>query len=372
MVEHLVSQQEVSDLDIMQAKLRDDVVKVKILLRGSLNEGVDEEMILAYLEAHLRNPLRVRVVANELAGRQGEEEESPVKLVRQLSEEERMEAAKRKGKGKGKAHLAPTVPQVGCTSSGKGTKRPLPPGEDEEANKRRLQDLAEMSRLLEGVSKEAGRKPLQSKVLNAELSTQRNVWGISLATRKIEEPQPAVEEPQLAVEEPLVRSEEEVELRRLLQDNGLEDEGLEGRTMTRCQDDKVQEDEKEQDVLKVGNMVGHARADNPESGAGPSRPTRTMCPNVQNQHHECTEFCLRRWGATTAAAVQVIPKQTAVRRQEPKYSPDVLLLAEGLSEIFPTTPVDYLRYCCLDLVGNEAIQERLTLELLETGVPKSP
>ena len=85
-----------------------------------------------------------------------------------------------------------------------------------------------------------------------------------------------------------------------------------------------------------------------------------------------TEFCLRRWGATTAAAVQVIPKQTAVRRQEPKYSPDVLLLAEGLSEIFPTTPVDYLRYCCLDLVGNEAIQERLTLELLETGVPKSP
>jgi hypothetical protein len=62
-------------------------------------------------------------------------------------------------------------------------------------------------------------------------------------------------------------------------------------------------------------------------------------------------------------------KQVEIPITRMQYSVAELSLADGLSDMFPSTPVKYLRSRCKDLEGNETAMERFTLELLDNPQP---
>jgi hypothetical protein len=106
-----------------------DTVKVKKLLRGSLQEDIEDEMISAYLEAYLDNPHRVQVVVEEFLG--VGETNDPSRVLRQKSMEVEMSE---KGKGKGKSSQA-QVSRSGQDSSENGSKRLRSPDDEEPGTK---------------------------------------------------------------------------------------------------------------------------------------------------------------------------------------------------------------------------------------------
>ena len=59
----------------------------------------------------------------------------------------------------------------------------------------------------------------------------------------------------------------------------------------------------------------------------------------------------------------VLEKQQEVKKPG-VYSPEVRVLAEGLSEVFSSTPLSYLLHRCVHLVDKPATIERFTEELL--------
>jgi hypothetical protein len=79
----------------VEARLLADTATVKRMLVGTRNEHMDNEIVTAYLQAHLYDPRRVQVVVEEL-GDVEPMEDSP-ELVREPS----LEQPKEKGKGGG-------------------------------------------------------------------------------------------------------------------------------------------------------------------------------------------------------------------------------------------------------------------------------
>jgi hypothetical protein len=79
----------------VEARLLADTATVKRMLVGTRNEHMDNEIVTAYLQAHLYDPRRVQVVVEEL-GDVEPMEDSP-ELVREPS----LEQAGEKGRGGG-------------------------------------------------------------------------------------------------------------------------------------------------------------------------------------------------------------------------------------------------------------------------------
>ena len=85
-------------------KLKDDTAKLERLLVGTRNEAMGREHLEAYLEAHLDNPNRVKVVLEELAGVDVLLDADAHSLDRDARPTEEVCQGKGKGQGKGKSN----------------------------------------------------------------------------------------------------------------------------------------------------------------------------------------------------------------------------------------------------------------------------
>ena len=105
-------------------ELQLDTDRVKRLLVGSPHENMEDAQIFAYLEAHMKDPDRVKVVVEELLG---VNEEMDSVFLQDMSEEN-FNLEKGKGKGKGQSKLSSLFIH---TAGLGGMKRSLVDNEDE-------------------------------------------------------------------------------------------------------------------------------------------------------------------------------------------------------------------------------------------------
>ena len=114
--------------NVIYKELQLDTDRVKRLLVGSPHENMEDALILAYLEAHLKDPDRVKVVVEELLGVNREVDS----VFPQEMSEESFDLEKGKGKGKG---LSKSSSLAICTSGIGSVKRQLIDTEDESEDK---------------------------------------------------------------------------------------------------------------------------------------------------------------------------------------------------------------------------------------------
>ena len=114
--------------NVIYKELQLDTDRVKRLLVGSPHENMEDALILAYLEAHLKDPDRVKVVVEELLGVYREVDS----VFPQEMSEESYNLEKGKGKGKGQSKSSSLAI---CTSSIGSVKRQLIDTEDESEDK---------------------------------------------------------------------------------------------------------------------------------------------------------------------------------------------------------------------------------------------
>ena len=89
----------------VEKHLKEDAAKVARLLVGTRNEVMGEEQLEAYLQAHMNNPNRVKVVLEELTGVDAQAEEDTHLLDIDAEADEQSYQGKGKGQGKGKSNI---------------------------------------------------------------------------------------------------------------------------------------------------------------------------------------------------------------------------------------------------------------------------
>ena len=89
----------------VEKHLKEDAAKVARLLVGTRNEVMGEEQLEAYLQAHMNNPNRVKVVLEELTGVDAQAEDDTDLIDIDAEADDQSYQGKGKGQGKGKSNI---------------------------------------------------------------------------------------------------------------------------------------------------------------------------------------------------------------------------------------------------------------------------
>ena len=264
-------------------ELQLDTDRVKRLLVGSPHENMEDAQIFAYLEAHMKDPGRVKVVVEELLG---VNEEMDSVFLQDMSEES-YNIEKGKGKGKGQSKLSSLFIH---TAGLGGMKRPLVDNEDEPKTRKLSKFMFFNKR-----SSNIGNSPdLKAESSNSNYTN--------------------------------VKDEKDVNL------------------------------EVDIEVVEISDLE-ITSSDSAES-VDPSVKI-VQVPDIMDPDKEEAEV-IESHDTKEVKEKLLLPAE---------YSEACLRLADIVSDMFPRTPLDYIRYKCRDLVGKESEIEKFTLELLSNPTP---
>ena len=299
------------------------------------------DVLEAYLQAHQENPNRVRVVLEELAGVVDlADMESEDRII--VVDDEVPSAVKGKGKGKGKSGLM---------------KRGAFPLESEEIVRQ-----AKDRKLEEGEQKEL------VNVSNNQGNVDKNIPGLEAAGNQ-QSTNPSKDSANL---EHMIQNE-----RLLADDEENSNFNLNSNQLPGPSGKRINEEKPSLTLRKIEELV-----EDPEGK--PKHPEKELEARVTNteaapvlekegdaqlaqlaEHVEANIVEVKHDGTGGEGKEEqgVLEKQQEVKKPQ-VYSPEVRVLAEGLSEVFSATPLSYLLHRCVHLVDKPATLEMFTEELL--------
>ena len=369
----------------VEKQLKEDAAKVARLLVGTRNEVMGEEQLEAYLQAHMNNPNRVKVVLEELTGVDAQAEEDTHLLDIDAEADEQSYQGKGKGQGKGKSNILKRG-LADIDQGAEGEHRGEGVVESREIKQRKLDENCpdNPAAVVNSVEVEhekggGGKKERISLIIHRE---EGDAWAHGPASRP-NIPQPAVD--QQANASPILIDEvkgvevgdpkEVVGEERLLvdvvdaqKDPDTVNPGAGPSGISKHSGESVQQKTlKLKDIRQLVGDPGENLAEQEheavagkaveavgESGGGEAvNPTVNMqaenvqLPVILDESVVILDPMLNNdgEGEEEEQVLQLLRKQLAPGRDR-VYSPEVRRLAEILAEMFPNTPLTYLLHRC--------------------------
>ena len=300
----------------VERQLKMDTVKLEHLLVGTNNEAMGEDHLEAYLQAHLDNPDRVKVVLEELAGVDVVPDDNSHLFRQDAKANEEVYQGKGKGQGKGKSSalkrgFTDVDLDAEAEHSGKGVM------EKRETKQRKLEE---------------NDQGVESAVENQHENTSPRLAG---TTETVVDPKEVDEEERLLI---------------LVEDAHKEPDAFNpGPALSEVSKKKPLGPLKLKDIKElvdepedrlVEQEFGENEAVNP--GAQQAQNGQTLVnldesvvilDPMPNQDGT---------GGDDEQVLQLLRRQSAPAARDCAYSPEVRKLAESLAEMFPSTPVSYL------------------------------
>ena len=327
----------------VEKHLKEDAAKVARLLVGTRNEVMGEEQLEAYLQAHMNNPNRVKVVLEELTGVDAQAEEDTPLLHIDAEANEEVYQGKGKGLGKGKSNTL----KRGLADIAEGEHRGEDVVKSREIKQRKLDGngrdnpaVAEVETPKENVSPR-----LFGKVEAVEVGDPKEA---DVEERLLEEFVDAQKDPD-TVDPGAGPSSVSKHAGESVQQNHLKLKDI--RQLVGDPEERLVEQEHKEVAVKAVEAVGE-RDGGEAVDPGVNMDVQQTAENVQapvnldesvviidpmlNQDGE---------GEEDEQVLQLLRQQLTPGRDR-VYSPEVRRLAENLAEMIPNTPLSYLLHRC--------------------------
>ena len=319
----------------VEKQLNEDAAKVARLLVGTRNEGMGGEQLEAYLQAHMDNPNRVKVVVEELTGVDAQAEEDTPLLHIDAEANEEVYQGKGKGLGKGKSNTL----KRGLADIAEGEHRGEDVVESRENKQRKLDDSAV-----------AEKENSKENVVSPRLIGKVEVVG---------DPMEAVFGERLLVEFADVQKDSDTDNPgpgpsgvsnhpgELVQQNHLKLKDI----RQLVGDPKERRIEQEHEAVSGKNVEAVDQNDggeavNPGVNMEVQQAENFQAPANLDEAVVIIDPRLNQDGGEEDEQMLLLLRKQLAPGRDRVYSPEVRGLAESLAEMFPNTPLSYLLQRC--------------------------